>query len=840
MIERTNEQIEFKVISSSQYAPHKNGYDEFVHPQGDLKDVWKNVWPKINQDDIYAFQKRQVHLEDIIKENGITYNIHNQHDASSRLWMMDLLPIILKASELIELKKGLNQRFRLLNAIIKDFYGAQRLLKNGIFPAKLLLGNPSFLRPCNNLLPEDQQFLHFYATDLARSSSGDWWVMSDRVDAASGIGYAMENRFISNRVFTNVLDESEVLPIKSFLDSYRESLASLVPESTESPLIVVLTPGPWSETYFEHSYLAKTMGFQLVQGTDLTVRDQKLYLKTIEGLQQVHVVLRRLDSEWCDPLELRDDSLLGIPGLMQVIRNKNVVMSNYPGCAIAESPALLAFLPSMCQALFDEELQIPSVATWWCGQAKERDYVLDSLEKLIIKPAFGHSKQFRPIYCEELGREELLTLKQEIHEKPDYYCAQQSLSQSTTPIFNGYGLEPREFLIRAFLYDSGDESISILPGGLGRVSGVGPSYDFSMQQGGKSKDVWVIKDSESENLLSRPTASIFPNRSLTLSSYLADNLYWLGRYAERAEVVARTVIVVLKSVLEESNKEDIQSAIFLMLSQLPEAEKPNSDYESGNISQYYDALGPFLSRQVSNDQYLNSLLSITQSLQRTKSIVKERISGNTSKILMSLDRFPGEFHQFNGKSDFTKLYKCLVDFLDVLSSFSGMIAENITRGPDWYFLNIGKRLERSFGLSDLLGSYLSKEHTFERGNLRNILDYADSSVTYRQRYLNNIQTSLALELIARDQSNPRALAFQVHHLKNYLAALPNTHSLDNMADLESCTSRLLALIHDEDFNALLLSDDLKSRESFIKWNKSIYQGLIDYSDLITKKYFVVT
>lgn len=840
MAEKINRQTEFDVISSNQYSASPGDFDEFVTDSGQIKEAWKNIWPKIHQGDVYSFQKRQVLLEDIIKDNGITYNIHNQGDAGSRLWMMDQLPIVFSSSEIDFLYKGLKQRLILLNKIIKDFYGEQKLLKKGIYPAKLLLGSPSFLRPCCNILNEDQSPLHFYATDLARSSSGDWWVMSDRIDAASGLGYAMENRYVSGRVFSNIFSEGNILPIKTFLESFRYSLTRHAPQGVKSPLIVVLTPGPLSETYFEHSYLAKTMGFELVQGTDLTVRNQKLYLKTIEGLRQVHVILRRVDSEWCDPLELRDDSLLGIPGLMQAVRSRNVVVSNFPGCAVAETPALMAFLPSMCRFLLGEDPMIPSVATWWCGQSKERDFVLDKLETLIVKPAFGYSKQFRPIYCEKLGKDELVSLKQEIYEKPEYFCAQQSLALSTTPYFNGYGIEPRKFLTRAFLFKSPDDSISILPGGLGRVSARGHDYDFSMQKGGVSKDVWISDESGKCDVAPPPPEYSYNCRSVILSSHLADNLYWLGRYAERSEVIARTITMVLKSILEESNKEDIQSALYLMCSRLPDMESELINIETGDISNFYDILGLFIDQFVSDENNLESLVSIIQNLNRTKSTVIERISGNTTSNLMSADKFLKDFKNFKAKSDFTKIYKCLIEFLDVLSSFSGMIAENITRGPDWYFLSIGKRLERCFGLNQILTVFFSKSFNFDNGNLRGILDYSDSSVTYRQRHLNNLRASLVIDLVVREKSNPRSIAFQADNLKKYLDFLPDLDQSELMVELKDCADLLYSKVRCPDLTKRMEFSNTQGRSEFCELNHEIFGLLHTYSDLITKKYFIVT
>lgn len=836
-------QLQIQGMPKAPYLPGSGSYDELVDQNGEIRAAWRELWPILNQDDIYSFQKRQVLLEELIKDNGITYNLHHQNDATSRLWMMDLIPIVIAASEMRQLKSGLEQRHKLVNLILKDFYNDQELLKKRIFPPKLMMGSPSFLRACHKSVQVPNEFVHFYATDLARSPDGSWWVMSDRVDAASGLGYAMENRFISNRVYPNVFREAGIVPIKPFLETFRRSLAGLALSQMEDPLIVVLTPGPHNETFFEHSYLAKSMGFELVQGTDLTVRDQKLFLKTIEGLQQVNVVLRRLDSEWCDPLELRDDSLLGVPGLMQAIRSGNVALSNFPGCAVAESPAIMAFLPGICEYFLGESLKLPSIATWWCGQPKERDFVLDRLDKLIIKPAFGYSKEFHPIFCPKLSREELASLRNDIYNKPDFYCAQEPFNQSTTPVFDGLDLKSRPFLMRSFILSRNQDEFSMLPGGLGRIAADVPSYEYSMQMGGKSKDVWVISDS---NQTFEDDTEMAPEPSIrrqvqTLSSHLADNLFWLGRNAERAEIITRTIIVVLKSILEEANKDDVRAASHLMQSLLAKKDTAESTIpQQHDAAGFYDTLGSFIHYQVSDKENRASLVSVISNLQRTKSIVKERISGNTNNILISIDSLKQEFENENVRSDFTRLYRKLVEFLEVLACFSGMIAENITRGPDWYFLNIGKRIERCLGLNEILTASLSRKHIFEPSLLRQLLDYADSAVTYRHRYLNALDTELVIDLVVKDPTNPRAMAFQTESLKDYLNKLPHSaefkvpHELDDMAFSIHSSIRLL------DLEKFLKVDKQGQRLELNKLSLDLSGWLYQFSNTLTKQYFTMT
>lgn len=839
----TDNDLEFKSTPVQPYGPVDGYYDELIDELGNVRPHWQRVWDKINEGGLNTLQNRQLLLDQIIRENGITYNLHNQSDSAGRLWMMDTLPLVIPQNELAELHKGLEQRLRIINLILKDLYGDQELLKSNTFPAKLVMGSPSYLRPCYRMLPPDLDFIHFYAADMARSPDGSWWVMSDRIDAASGLGYTMENRFITNRTYSNVFRELGIKPIRPFLETFRQSLAELGRRSGENPLVVVFTPGPLNETYFEHSYLAKSMGFPLVEANDLTVRDGKLFLKTIEGLRQVNVLLRRVDSEWCDPLELRHDSLLGVPGMLQAVRNGNLAISNFPGCAIAESPAMLAFLPSLCEYLTGEKLLLPSIATWWCGQKAEYDFVMDKLDELIIKPAFGYSKQFKPIFCPDLSRDEMDNLRSMIRERPEYFCAQEPMLQATAPIFNGFHFEARHVLLRLYMIAQGNGSTSLLPGGLGRVAAEVPAYEFSMQSGGQGKDVWVLSESSGTPA---ETVQLVSNRSVkrqaqTLSSHLADNLFWLGRYVERAEILTRTLTVVLKSLLEESTLDDVQAATSLMKSILfNEAAAQRLEFEDFETAEFFEILGEFVVDQIWRSENLASLSAVFSHIQRTRDVVKERISGNTNNILQSVDDLRRFFNNRPAEPDFPDIYDNLLDFLEVLSGFAGMVSENITRGPDWYFLELGRRTERAMGLLELLSSCLVDERSFEASTLRQILDFADSTITYRQRYLNELSPYLVLDLVIRDQTNPRSLAFQIDRIKASIATLPHRVPFESPHRIDELTNILASHIHLCSLEDFLLTDQSNRRVHLAGFLDKMMESLTGFSECLSRQYFSVT
>jgi len=427
------------------------------------------------------------------------------------------------------------------------------VLRGGLLPPELMLGCPAFLRPVHGALPPGNIHLHLYAADLARSPDGSFWVLADRTQAPSGAGYALENRIVVSRLLPQLFRDCRVERLAPFFSALRESLASLAPRGREQPRVVLLTPGAYNETYFEHAYLARYLGYTLVEGADLTVRDQHVFLKTLGGLERVDVILRRMDDGFCDPLSLRSDSSLGIAGLVRAARKGNVTIANALGSGLVDSPALLAFLPGLCLRLLDEPLRLPSVATWWCGEEHALRYVIDHLPELVIKPAFFGPAAPQPVFGGALSVEERAELARRIQARPGAFIGQEQVALSTAPVWAGEGVQPRHTSLRTFLARAGDGYVA-MPGGLTRVSSSRDSLVVSMQHGGGSKDTWVLASGLPSSLsLLRPAGGRVEivRTGADLPSRVADNLFWLGRYAERAEGTARLLRSVIMRLTED-------------------------------------------------------------------------------------------------------------------------------------------------------------------------------------------------------------------------------------------------------------------------------------------------
>src|ERR1700733_14948222 len=398
-------------------------YDEVLGSGKQLRPHWGALSESLTTMGNQGLTGRWREGQRLIHDNGITYNVYSDPESTSRPWPLDPVPLMREPAEWKTSEAAVIQRATLFNSILADLYGPQRLLREKMLPAELVFPNPAFLRPCCGIEPPGGVFLHTYAADLARSPDGHWWVLADRTQAPSGAGYALENRLVATRVLPDVFRKSHIRRLANFFQSYRDALGRLVPKQRENPRIVLLTPGPYNETYFEHAFLARYLGYTLVEGGDLTVRDNRVFLKTLGGLLPVDVIVRRQDDHFCDPLELRGDSMLGVPGLVQAVRSGQVAIANAFGSGLAESPAYAAFLPGLCKVLLDQELKIPTVATWWCGQPEPLAYVSSHLDELVVKPTFPGT-QGNPIFAAKLGQKEREKLLARVQARPDHYVAQ--------------------------------------------------------------------------------------------------------------------------------------------------------------------------------------------------------------------------------------------------------------------------------------------------------------------------------------------------------------------------------------------------------------------------------
>jgi uncharacterized circularly permuted ATP-grasp superfamily protein/uncharacterized alpha-E superfamily protein len=745
-----------------------NAYDELSADGVIPRPHWAKLMDSLRSIGTEELGRRWARAERRIRENGITYNVYGDPLGASRAWQIDIVPLLIAADEWRLIEAGIIQRARLLSLLLEDLYGSQKLVAQGHFPAALLYGNPAFLRPLVGVRVPPHSYLHMLAVDLARSPDGQWWVLADRTQAPSGSGYALENRTIVSDVLPDLFRSSNVLRLAPFFRAQREVLTNLA--QCDNPRIVLLTPGPLNETYFEHSYISRYLGFTLVQGADLTVRNRRVHLKTVDGLEKVDVILRRVDDSFCDPLELRGDSLLGVSGLVDAIVAGNVKVANALGSGLIETAAIMPFLPGLCQQLLGQKLRVPSVATWWCGQTSALDWVLDHLDSVVVKPAFP-SRGREPVFGAELPQAEKGSFARQLRARPHEYVAQEQVALSTAPVWDKGTLTSRCVVLRTYALNTGSGWI-VIPGGLVRVA-ESEGTVVSMQRGGHSKDAWVLWDGPVDTFsMLRPRNEPVELRRISrvVPSSVADNAFWLGRYVERAENVARILRAMIPRV---RRAEEGEFACLLRLhgclesrhSKLPKAKhkRPTSmELEQEITSLLTDAKRP------------DSLICTLAEISRIGGTIRERLSSDMIYLLGQLR----DSTQMGNGTRFLEFPAMLTDCLELLSAFSGMERENINRGLGWLFMTIGRRLERAIYLTRQLREITLPLTDQDWCLLECVLEVADSSMTYRTRYYTTLQPLAVLDVLMADETNPRSLDFQLSHLADLYQKLPRHLPVD--------------------------------------------------------------
>jgi len=723
--------------------------------------------------------RRWARAERRIRENGITYNIYGDPRGASRAWEIDVVPLLISPDEWRFLEAGIIQRAQLLSLVLEDLYGGQELVAKGHFPAGLLYASPAFLRPLVGVRVPPQSYLHMMAIDLARSPDGEWWVLADRTQAPAGSGYALENRTIVSDVLPNVFRSSNVLRLAPFFRAQRDALTNLA--RCDNPRIVLLTPGPLNETYFEHSYIARYLGFTLVEGADLTVRDRRVFLKTVDGLEQVDVILRRVDDNFCDPLELYGDSLLGVPGLVDAIVAGNVRVANALGSGVIETAAVMPFLPGLSRQLLGEELKIPSVATWWCGQKYALDWVIEHLDSVVVKPAFP-SRGKEPVFGADLAVAEKQKFIEQLRTRPHEYVAQEQIALSTAPVWDHGHLDSRSMVLRTYVLNTGNGWIA-LPGGLVRVAEAAGSI-VSMQRGGHSKDAWVLWDGpiDTFSMLRPRTEPVELRRvSSAVPSSVADNVFWLGRYAERAENIARILRPIMTRIRRADPAEfgsllQLHSCLETRYSKLPKGKDrvPTSlELEVEMVSVMADT------------KRRDSLVCTLAEMARVGGNVRERLSSDMVFLIGQLR----DSMKMERDTPFIEYPAMLTACLELLSAFSGMERENINRGLGWLFMTLGRRLERAIYLARQLREITTPHGEQDWPFLECLLEVQDSSMTYRTRYYTTLQPVAVLDVLMADETNPRSLDFQLSHIVDLYQKLPR-HLQDDLQAMRDALTTL--------------------------------------------------
>ena len=772
------------------YQPLPGTYDEMVAAPGVLRPHCEGFVRSLEAIGRDEFTSRWEGARRSIRENGVTYNVYGDPQGVDRPWELDMVPLLISPAEWAGLETALVQRTRLLNLILADLYGPQTLLGSGLLPPSLVFSNPAFLRACHGIPVPHGIHLHLHAVDLVRSPDGQWWVLADRTQAPSGAGYALENRIVLLRSLPEAFRDCQVHRLASFFSAQRDTLRAMAPQPRDQPRVVLLTPGPYNETYFEHAYLARYLGFTLVEGADLTVRDRRVFIKTLEGLQPVDVVFRRLDDSFCDPLELRSDSSLGVAGLVEAARAGNVTIANALGSGVIETAAIMPFLPGLCRHLLDEELKLPSFATWWGGQPRELEYVIEHLDQLVVKRAFPTDAR-EPVFGGELNEGERALLAAELRARPDHFVGQEHVALSAAPVWHPDRMEPRRVVLRTYVAAAGD-SYAVMPGGLTRVSSTHDGPIVSMQRGGGSKDTWVLSDGpvSTVTLLAPAESAARPERAGSdLPSRVAESLFWLGRHAERAEHAIRLLrsVVARLTDLDTTDPRELSALLHVLveLDMLPERfveEMPLRRLEEEMLS--------FIVKENPHARLRQTL----NELRRIASIVRDRLSIDTWRILNQLHQ---DLRLRRGRLHFDDVLAHLNRMITDLAAFSGMEMENMTRGHGWLFLDAGRRLERAMNAIDLVQQALEAGPA-DNAVLEPLLEIADSSMTYRRRYFARPQLSPVLDLLLLDDTNTRALAFQLDAVSEHIRRLPRDPRAPSPTREEQLIDRAVATLRQVD------------------------------------------
>lgn len=764
-------------------SPEPSGehYHEMLTTDGQLRPHWQPLLGQLRQLGAQQLDQRQQLLDRQILENGVTYNVYADAKGADRPWELDLLPQLIAADEWQALASGIAQRARLLDLLLADIYGPQQLLRDGLLPADLIFGHNNFLWPCQGIVPADGRFLHVYAADLVRANDGRWWLMADRTQAPSGAGYALENRQLLSHALPELQRSLGVRALGSFFAALRNTLLADSLIGNEQPLAVVFTPGRYNESYFEHLYLARHLGLPLVEGQDLTVRGDTLYLKSVSGLQRVHGVLRRLDDDFCDPLELRSDSALGVPGLLKVVRAGRVVMANALGSGVLESPALMGFLPAVAERLLGEPLQLAQRATWWCGEPRVLEDALARLPQLVVRGAFP-SQSFAPVNAASLDASALAALEARIRARPGNYIAQQPLQLSQTSVWDSQrGLINRAISLRVFAVATRD-GYRVMSGGLTRVAEDAVTSNISMQRGGASKDTWVLAAAGNpapEPERQRPlTARDILRRDSHLSSRVVENLFWFGRYSERCDNQARLLRSALLAQLDDDGATPALAASLAVgerLNLLP----PGRDITLRLLAACGD------------HSFWNALPVNLQRLHDAAAPIRGRMSHENWQAVAALQRQGQGFGRLKGEP--AAALTLLSPLVTALTALSGFALDDMTRDVGWRFLMLGRRIERLQFFAEAIIAVLNGPAAISSATLEGLLQQANSLITYRSRYLSSPQLLPVLDLLLLDPHNPHALAFQLTLIDKGVAELNAEFGAGLLNPLQGPGQRLLAL-----------------------------------------------
>jgi len=756
------------------YEPLPGGWDEMVDRAGRVREHWAAVAPVLAGLGLAELARRRDEAGRLLDDDGVTYNVFADPSGRNRRWQLDPVPVVVPSDEWATIERGVIQRAELLSLVAADLYGPRDLLRRRLLPPALVLRHPGFLRACDQVrLPGSHQLVSC-AFDLGRDPTGQTWVLADRAQAPSGAGYALENRRVTSRVLPSLYRDAQVHRLAPFFRTLRSALEAAAPPTASDPRIVVLTPGALSETSFEHAFLASYLGYPLVEGADLVMREGRVWLRSLGRREPVDVILRRVDAWFCDPLELRVDSELGVPGLVEACRLGTVSVANPLGSGVLENPGLLAYLPAIAERVLGQPLRLPSVPTWWCGDEEGRRRVLSDLDQLVIKPV-ARADGTSTIQGWELTADRRDELRRRIEARPDEWVGQERVALASVPTLSNGRLQPRRSVLRAFVV-ARSESFVVMPGGLTRVAPTDDGGPISNQAGAISKDTWVLT-SEPEPSVGfwlregPPVKAIDPAGSMP--SRAAENLFWLGRYAERAESVARLLRVVhdRRNDFAHSTSPAGTACLEALLAALTHVTTTYPGFVGAGAPERIADPGDELMSLVFDSTREGSLAYAVRRMLDAATAVRDQLSSDTWLVVADLERDLLASHNGRGSGRAT-----LGRVVRALLALSGLAAESMVRDPGWRFMEVGRRIERALQLVTLLRSCVTLERDTAGDSLlfESVLTAAESIVTYRRRYRSHAQLETMLDLLLLDPDNPRSLTYQAQRLAEAVDELPGS------------------------------------------------------------------
>lgn len=815
----------------------ESSFDEMFDNECNIRPHWKDIIAGLENAGIKQLEQKQLEIDWRLEDNGVTYNIYNDPEGNNRRWNLDPIPLVITSQEWEEISKGLRQRAKLLNLIFKDLYTEQRLIKEGIVPAEIVFGHKSFIPEVFNFKNKDYYSLRFYASDISRGPDGKFWVINDRTQSPSGLGYAIENRLTMNSISNDLYPNVEIKKMAKFIEGYKNMLKSLSPSNQENPLIALLTPGPLNETYFEHSYLSSYLDLTLVQGEDLLVKNNHLWLKSLKGLRRVDTLIRRVDAQYCDPLELKNDSHLGVAGLVNVVREDNLSMINPIGVGILENIGLNPFMKNIAKFLLDEELLLPQIATWWCGQKKELDFVLENLKNLIVKK-IDRTDNIEVYFANKFDEQQLLELSEKIKKNPHYYVGQEIIDFSTTPSYSKGKIEPRNTVIRAFSYLDEDD-YQVLQGGLIRVSPSKDSLVVSNQKGGASKDLWILgKDEEFIGNNIFKNRAFFDSRLENISTKRAENLFWMGRYLSRAITTARMIRFNLKSMLNINRYDDNTNS------------KQTTKILNTALTHLTMCYPGFLDEELK--QPLAEIISLIKDKNRVGSLsfslsLLSNLNASVKNLLTMeawriYEKMQKEWNNYNKREVLS--YKDHINELDklliYLMAYKELIDESIFKEQGLILYDIGCKIEISQLLISKLRSLLTLklDKLLEYDVLDSMLNSYESYNSYRAYYKSSLDLKNVLDFLLFNTKYPKSLIYIITQLLEDLKELPKNSHSSRLSNFEEPVFKAFSMITLANSNKLLeIKEDefiYKELENFL----SIISDLLSKtSEELTKTYF---